>query len=67
MKEYIPAIAAIVAGIFAIVSAFLTWRLKTATDDKVRQITEKKQRRDEITELFTTTFEREWGQAGVSH
>ena len=56
MKEYLPAIGAIVAGIFAILSAFLTWRLKTATDDKLRQITEKTKQRDELTELFTTTF-----------
>ena len=56
MKEYVPAIAAIVAGIFAIVSAFITWRLKTATDEKVHHSTEKKQKRDEITQLFSDTF-----------
>lgn len=56
MKEYVPAIVAIIAGIFAILSAILTWRLKTSTDDKVRQLTEEKQKRDEITQLFTDTF-----------
>lgn len=56
MKEYLPAIAAVIAGIFAILSALLTWRLKTSTDDKVRQLTEEKQKRDEITQLFTDTF-----------
>ncbi len=56
MKEHVPAIVAVIAGIFAILSAFLTWRLKTSTDEKVRQLTEKKQKRSEITQLFTETF-----------
>lgn len=56
MKEYIPAIAAIIAGIFAIVSAFIAWRLKNSSDERARQLALDNQRRDEIKQLYTGTF-----------
>lgn len=56
MKEYIPAIAAIIAGIFAIVSAFIAWRLKNSSDERARELALDNQRRDEIKQLYTGTF-----------
>lgn len=57
MKEFVPAItasiAAIIAGIFAIASPFLSWKLKNASDERARLTALDKDRRDEIKRLFT--------------
>ena len=49
-------IAATVAGIFAIVSPFVTWKLKDASDERARLIAMDKERRDEIKRLYTDVF-----------
>ncbi len=56
MKELIPALAATIAGIFAIVSPFITWKLKNASDESARAIAMDKERRDEIKRLYTDIF-----------
>ena len=56
MKDYIPAIAATIAGIFAIISAFIAWRLKTSSDARGQMDAQNKERRDEMKQLFTDTF-----------
>lgn len=56
MKEFIPALAATIAGIFAIVSPFITWKLKNASDERARLSAVDKQRGDEIKRLYTDIF-----------
>ena len=56
VKEFIPALAATIAGIFAIVSPFITWRLKNASDQRARLMAADKERRDEIKRLYTDIF-----------
>lgn len=66
MKEFAPAVAAIIAGLFAIISPFVTWRLKNASDKRVRSTSLRKERRDELTRLFSdiyTMFEQAIGHA----
>jgi hypothetical protein len=53
VQEYIPAIAATIAGIFAIVSPFITWKLKNSSDERARLIALDKERRDEIKRLYS--------------
>jgi len=53
VQEYIPAIAATIAGIFALVSPFITWKLKNASDERARLIALDKERRDEIKQLYS--------------
>ena len=56
MKDYIPAIAAIIAGIFAIVCAIIAWKLKKSSDERARTTALDKEKRDEIKQLYTDTF-----------
>lgn len=57
MKEYVPAIAAVIAGIFAITSAFIAWKLKNSSDT-VREKNDRIQRKHEETKsLYTGTFQ----------
>ena len=66
MKEYVPAVAAIIAGLFAILSPFVTWRLKDASDERARSISLRKERREELKQLFGdifTMFEQAIGHA----
>jgi hypothetical protein len=56
VKDYIPAIAAIISGVFAIVSAFIAWMLKNSSDERARIMALKKEKRDEIKQLYTDTY-----------
>lgn len=57
MKEYIPAIAAIIAGTFAIISAFIAWKLKNSSDT-ARENSDRIQRKHEEAKLlYTGTFQ----------
>ncbi|TCT06367.1 hypothetical protein [Paralcaligenes ureilyticus] len=56
MKDYVAVVAAIIAGIFAVVSAFIAWRLKNSSDDRARKVSLEKERRDEIKGLYENTF-----------
>ncbi len=53
VKEFVPAVAAIIAGIFAIVSPFITWKLKNASDERARLAALDKDQRDELKHLLT--------------
>lgn len=57
MTQYVPAIAAVIAGIFAVVSAFMAWRLKNSSDDRRDQVSHAKEKHDEEKSLYTTTFQ----------
>lgn len=66
VKEYASALAAIIAGLFAIISPFITWRLKNASDERARSISLSKERREELKRLFSdifTMFEQAIGHA----
>lgn len=56
MNEYIPALVAVIAGLFATVSAIIAWRLKSSSDEKQRIATLEKEHRDETKELYTRVF-----------
>ena len=51
-----PAIVAVIAGVFAVVSAVIAWRLKNSSDEKAREVSFEKERRDEIKQLYTNVF-----------
>ncbi|AVD81771.1 hypothetical protein C4Q28_06160 [Pseudomonas sp. SWI6] len=57
MKEYVPAIAAIIAGFFAVGSAFIAWKLKNSTDAARDENDRKNMRREERKALYTETFQ----------
>ena len=57
MKEYVPAIAAVIAGIFAVASAFMAWRLKNSSDDRRDYVGRLKEKREEEKTLYTSTFQ----------
>lgn len=56
MADYIAIIAAAIAGIFAIASAFMAWKLKHSSDERSRMLALEKERRDETKELYTNVF-----------
>ena len=56
MKDYIAVVAAVISGIFAVMSALIAWRLKNSSDDRTRKIVLEKERRDEIKGLYESTF-----------
>ena len=56
MSEYVNAIAAVVSGIFLVIAATITWKLKTSTDEKERAIAKAKEHRDELKALYTAVF-----------
>lgn len=56
MKALVPAVAAIIAGIFALVSPFITWKLKSAADERARLAMVAKERRDDLKQLFTDIY-----------
>lgn len=56
MKDYIAVAASVIAGVFAVVSALIAWRLKNSSDDRARNISLAKERRDEIKGLYESTF-----------
>jgi hypothetical protein len=57
MKEYITAIAAVIAGIFAVVAAFITWKLKNSSENRRDQIVQLKEKFEEEKSLYTTTYQ----------
>jgi len=62
----IPLVSAAIAGFFAVVCAVLAWKLKNATDQKARLEALRKERRDELKNLFSaiyTFFEQAIGVA----
>ena len=67
MKDYISIVTAVIAGIFAIISAFLAWRLKQKTDENTQKAITEKEKREEIKSLYIdilTVFENTVGEIG---
>jgi len=56
VKDLVPALAAVIAGLFAIVSPFITWKLKNASDERARLVALDKERRDDIKRLYADAF-----------
>ncbi|WP_186222582.1 hypothetical protein [Burkholderia gladioli] len=56
MKDYVTVIAAVVAGIFALISAYLAWRLKSSADASERSLAESRERRQEMKDLYASVI-----------
>lgn len=56
MKDYVTVIAAVVAGIFALISAYLAWKLKSAAEASERSLAESRQRRQEMADLYANVI-----------
>ena len=56
MKEYVAIISAVMAGIFAVISACIAWWLKSHSDRAQEKRSDAKEKRAEIRELYTRTF-----------
>jgi len=57
MNQYLPAIAAVIAGIFAIISACISWKLKDGTDKKINKENRIKEKYEEEKLLYSNTFQ----------
>lgn len=57
MKEYIPIIVSVLAGLFALFSAVTAWRLKHNSDEKVREALAKDSAYKELKDLYVTVHE----------
>ncbi len=57
MKEYIPAIAAVIAGVFAVISAFIAWKLKNSSDTAREKSDRIQRKHEEAKSLYTGTFQ----------
>jgi hypothetical protein len=57
MKEYIPIIVSIIAGLFAIGSAIFTWKLKQSSEKSLRTLTEKDKHHNELKTLYIKVHE----------
>lgn len=56
MREYVNIISAIIAGFFAVTSAYFAWRLKKKSEEDTRGANLEIERRAEIKELYTGVF-----------
>jgi hypothetical protein len=56
LKEHISIIAAVVAGVFAIIAAFISWKLKSSTEERERSIARAKEKHDELKHLYAEVF-----------
>jgi len=56
MKDYVAVIAAIIAGISAIISAVIAWRLNAYSTEKHREFSLKKEKYDELKDLYTRSY-----------
>lgn len=57
MKEYIPIIVSIIAGIFAISSAIFTWKLKQSSEKSLRTLSKKDKHHNELKTLYIKVHE----------
>lgn len=56
MRDYIPVISAVVAGVFAMMAAVIAWRLKTWSEAREGFLARAKERHDELKLLYTDVF-----------
>ncbi len=56
MKDYIAVIAVIITGIFTLISAVIAWRLKVFSMEKAREFSLKKEKYEELKEIYTMSF-----------
>lgn len=57
MKEYVPVIASIIVGIFAVISAFMAWKFKSSSDKRRNEVSLSREKYDEVKLLYITTFQ----------
>ncbi len=56
LKDFATVLAATIAGLFALLSAFLAWRLRNATESHASRSATAKERRNEIKSLYMETY-----------
>ena len=56
MNAYISIVAAVLAGIFTVISATIAWKLKNVTDERVRNLAIEKEQRDEKKKLYESVY-----------
>jgi hypothetical protein len=56
LKDFSTVLAATMAGLFALLSAFLAWRLRNTTDSDASRASVAKEQRDEVKALYTGTY-----------
>ncbi|RUR28080.1 hypothetical protein [Vreelandella nanhaiensis] len=57
MKEYVPIIVSVIAGMFALWSAVFTWRLKQASDKRMRELSKEEAAHNELKALYVKIHE----------
>ncbi|WP_281783926.1 hypothetical protein [Sinimarinibacterium flocculans] len=56
LKDFSTVLAAAIAGLFALLSAFLAWRLRNAADSSIAEAAVAKERRNEVKALYTEAY-----------
>lgn len=56
LSDLATVLAATIAGLFALVSAFLAWRLRNLTDGASEKIALAKEQRNEVKNLYTEAY-----------
>tara|TARA_R100000687_G_C6449567_1_gene164519 strand:- start:1942 stop:2436 length:495 start_codon:yes stop_codon:yes gene_type:complete len=57
MKDYVPIIVSVIAGLFALWSAVFTWRLKQASEKKIRELSREESIYAELKSLYIKIHE----------
>lgn len=57
MKEYIPVIASVIAGVSAMASALIAWKLKNSSDSAREKSDRAQRKHEELKLLYTGTFQ----------
>jgi len=57
MKEYVPIIVSVIAGLFALWSAVFTWRLKQFSEKRMREQSKEETVHDELKSLYIKIHE----------
>ena len=56
MSEVVPIVSAALAGIFALAAGYLAWRQKRHSDDRERELSMAKERREELKRLYSDVY-----------
>ncbi|XCN74412.1 MAG: hypothetical protein Q3M24_06615 [Candidatus Electrothrix aestuarii] len=56
MNAYISIIAAVLAGIFTVITAYIAWKLKNVTDERARNLAIDKEQHDEKKKLYESVY-----------
>ena len=57
MKEYVPILVSVIAGLFALWSAVFTWRLKQSSEKKMHELSKEEATYNELKSLYVKIHE----------